>query len=311
MQQRHCTIKRDEDYTHGYPFQQLNSAKTTYVEVRIPERLDGETPAMSVCTAEKVAEEQDRYDIFEQVKNFMFERIGGQSTVKQKVKPGEGRDWVLASWNFSLGNMFRLVGTVARTETGILKDEGGVAAKTKGKGKRDAPIPVNLAGKAAPDRVKRKRQVSPAVGSAAASDATHTQEDEPDEEVLSWEGDDMGEQLEELAVPAQEDEQSEEEEEAPRPKKRRTRKERFNNAAKEQADALVVLKNLLTEQSLQDARARPAPQTLEEKRDLQDIENVHQLMAQELAALKMQNELLYKGLEEAKAAAELARAEGK
>lgn len=81
--------------------------------------------------------------------------------------------------------------------------------------------------------------------------------------------------------------------------------------AKEQADALVLLKNLLTEQSLQDARARPAPQTAEGKRDLQEIENAHQQMAQELALLKMQNEHLAKGLEEAKAAAELARAEGK
>ncbi|KAK3240016.1 hypothetical protein CYMTET_50095 [Cymbomonas tetramitiformis] len=157
-------------------------------------------------------------------------------------------------------------------------------------------------------KVAGGQKVSPAVGSAATSDATHTQEDEPDEEVLSWEGDDMGEQLEALAVPAQDDEQSEEEERRSSPPEKETREKR---KAKEQADALGVLKNLLTEQSLQDARARPAPQTLEEKRDLQDIENVHQLMAQELAALKMQNELLYKGLEEAKAAAELARAEGK
>ena len=221
--------------------------------------------------------------------------------------------------------------------------------------------PVNLAGNAAQERVKRKRQppakfmktpakstakvaggqkVSPAVGSAATSDATHTQEDEPFED-RSWEG--LREQVEAVPVPEPLNEHSEEEVDAPPPKKRRTKKERSDFAvssrtgsyindllphfdcsivvyaklcgarhqAKEQADALVLLKNLLTEQSLQDARARPAPQTAEEKRDLQEIENARQLMAQELALVKMQNEQVSKGLEEAKAVAERARPEGK
>jgi hypothetical protein len=259
LQNRQCTIKRDENYTHGYPFQQLNSAKTSYVEVRIPERQDGETPAMSACSVEMVTEEKARYDIFEQVKKFMFERIGGVSTVKQTVKVGEGREWVLASWNFALGNIFRLVGTVMRTNAGILIDEGGTVAKTKAKGKRAAPDPVNLAENAAEERVQRKRQppaklrktpakpaakgarggqkVSPAVGSAATSGATHTQEDGVFGD-MSWE--DVEGELEALPVTGPLDELSEDEERAPPSKKRRTRKERCNIAVSCRTGSCII-----------------------------------------------------------------------